>query len=128
VTAKELLKFIQEHIPTFADARIVGPGKGYHYTSHFGSIKESGKFLGAPMDKNLDKTQVTWKSPPAKHDPGVVFAYPELRSAREEASGDPILEIEFLEAVLAVHVQEASCGGGPTLLIPNRNIDGFRQV
>lgn len=83
---------MKTNIPTFQNLEIIEAGIAYHYTSHYNKILELGKFLGAPIDKNLDKTQVTLISPPATNDPGVVFAYLDSSDAKEEGFGCDVVE------------------------------------
>lgn len=84
--------------------------------------------MGAPIDKNLDKTQLSVISKPAAHDLGVVFAYEDLKAAKEEGFGCDIIELEFSKAVKARHKQEASLGAPQSLLILNTDITAFKKI
>ncbi len=114
---------------TFIDCSLLGPGRAFHYTSHGQEIEAARRFFGAPINANLDQTQMTIPSPAATADPGVVFAYADLQSAIDEAFGDQVYEIEYSAAVQATHQQEAGSGGAPpTILVVNRDIRTFRLV
>jgi hypothetical protein len=84
--ADELLEHVKKTVRTFENVELVGPGRGFHYTPYADAIEKHGRFLGAPIDENLDQTQAGEfgaHSPPATHDPGVVFAYNDIESAEE---------------------------------------------
>jgi hypothetical protein len=102
-----LLKFIVEKVPTFENPTLLdSEGVAYHYTSHWDKIQAFGKFLGAKIDEDLDRTQLTPISPPAKDDPGIVFAYENEAEAREEADGLDVVKIRYRKAVKAFHSHE----------------------
>ena len=126
MSVEELSEFISQNINTFSNLKIIGKGVAYHYTSHLDKIKKSGKILGAPIDINLDQTQITYPSRPATIDPGVVFAYLEEKDAREEGFNCDILEIEFNRAIRATHIQEAALGAPDTILILNTDIKTYK--
>lgn len=135
MSAEELKIFIETNIPTFQNLEIIENGTAYHYTSHYDKILELGKFLGAPIDENLDKTQITLISPPASSDPGVIFAYLDISATKEEGSAAKeegfncdIIEINFSEAVKATHIQEASIGAPDTVLILNTDITYHKKI
>ena len=87
---------------------MLGAGSAFHYTVNGNAIDASGRFLGAPIDCNLDKTQLALQSPPATCDPGVVYAYLKVSDSVEEGFNCDIYEIQFREAVSAIHSQEQS--------------------
>jgi hypothetical protein len=126
---EELLKFICSNIKTFASPTLIKNGVAYHYTNHYDKIIDSDGFLGAPIDENLDKTQITIPSKPATHSPGVVFAYLDEAESRREGFGCDIIMIKFKEAISATHAQEASLGQVPnTILILNTDIQCFEKL
>ncbi len=106
----ELLEHIKQAVKNFKDPKIIESGRAYHYTSNWDLIKSTGKFLGAPIDENLDHTQSSLKSPPASNDPGVVFCYEEYEEAKEEGMGSQMIEIQFESAIKAMHGQESDLG------------------
>ncbi len=106
MTTEELLHFVDHNVNVFTDKHIVRDGYCYHYTSHWDSINKNG-FLGALIDENLDKTQNEIYSPPAKSNPGVVFAYENIKDAREEGGGCDVIKIKYRSAISATHSQEA---------------------
>ena len=108
MSTEELLEYLKKEVPTFTELEIVENGKAYHYTKHFDKIEKIGKFLGAEINSNLDKTQNSLISKPATNDPGVVFAYSNFSDAEEEGFDCDILEIEYNKAILANHSQENS--------------------
>ena len=129
--AEELEKFILNNIPTFVDIERLGPGVAYHYTDHGRSIACDGRIRGAPIDRNLDRTQVTIPSVPATEENGVVFAYADRRHAVEEGSisaNCEVIELRYRSAVLAAHGQEGSLGAPPTLLILTSDITDFKNI
>lgn len=133
--ARELLEFIQARIPTFTEVSLLGAGRGFHYTPHAEAITRAGRFLGAPIDENLDQTQTEAVSRPATSDPGVVFAYENLSDAEDEAyigghegPDFEIFEVEYRSAVKATHDQEAFLEAPPTLLIMTTDVVGFRRL
>ncbi len=128
MTSQELAEFIQTAISTFTDVELLGAGKAYHYTNHAAAIVQSGRFLGAPIDAELDKTQNHLVSPPATADPGVVFAYEQFEVAKEEGFGCKIIEVNFSSAVRATHVQEAELDAPPAVLILNTEIASFNLM
>lgn len=127
MTSEELQDFIKTNIPTFDNFQIIENGIAYHYTSHFEKILAFGKFLGAPINNNLDQTQLTLVSKPATHDPGVVFAYLNIEDTKEEGFGCDVVEIEFKKALRATHTQEASIGAPDTILIMTSEIVKFTK-
>ncbi|PCJ86744.1 MAG: hypothetical protein COA57_05910 [Flavobacteriales bacterium] len=128
MTAEELRDFISSNILTFDNLKIIENGVAYHYTTHFDKIEKTGKFLGAPIDKNLDQTQVTLPSKPATNDLGVVFAYLDEEETRDEGCDCDIVEIEFTKALKATHVQEATLGAPDTILILNTDIKNYKNI
>ncbi len=106
----ELLEHIRQVVPNFIDPVIIESGTAYHYTSNWDLVYSSRRFLGAPIDENLDQTQSSLKSPPATNDPGVVFCYEEYKDAKEEGIGAQIVEIQFESAIKAMHGQESDLG------------------
>lgn len=130
MTIQELELFISESVPVFANLEIIGEGFAFHYTPNYNSIVSHGSFLGAPIDENLDQTQITLYSLPAIHDPGVVFAYLDENDAREEGFGDnmEIVKISFSAALKATHSQEAVWTDAPaTILILTTDILNFEK-
>jgi hypothetical protein len=126
--AEELATFIARNVPTFRVLEVVGPGVGFHYTYYSDAIERSGRFFGAPIDEELDRTQFSLASVPAKHDPGVVFAYENFADAAEEGWGCEVYEIQYKKAVLASHMQEELLGAPPTLLILTSEISSFKHL
>jgi hypothetical protein len=108
MTATQLKEFIEARVPTYKEVKVLGAGSAFHYTSNGDAIDASDKFLGAPIDDNLDRTQLALQSPPATCDPGVVYGYLKLSDSLEEGFGCDIFEIQFREAVSAIHSQEQS--------------------
>jgi len=106
MTAGQLKEFIEARVPTYTDVQALGAGSAFHYTANADAIDATGKFFGAPLDGNLDKTQITLHSPPATCDLGAVYAYLKLSDSVEEGFGCEIYEIRFHEAVSAIHSQE----------------------
>ncbi len=108
MTAIQLKEFIEASVPKYKEVKILGPGSAFHYSANVDAIDASAKFLGAPIDGNLDKTQLALRSSPATCDPGVVYAYLKVSDSVEEGFGCDIYEIRFHEAVSAIHSQEQS--------------------
>lgn len=106
MTATELKEFLGARVPTYADVKVLGAGSAFHYTANSDAIDATGKFFGAPIDENLDKTQEIIPSPAATCDPGVVYGYLKLSDSVEEGFDCDIYEIRFCEAVSAIHSQE----------------------
>ena len=106
MTATELKEFLEARVPTYTDVKVLGAGTAFHYTANGDTIDASGKFFGAPIDENLDKTQEIIPSPAATCDPGVVYGYLRLGDSVEEGFDCDIYEIRFREAVSAIHSQE----------------------
>jgi len=127
-TTEELVGFVKACIPTFVEVRRIGPGSAFHYTSHADAIDRCGKFCGAPITPNLDRTQGGLTSNPASSDPDVVFAYLNINDTAEEGSGCIVYEIFFDEAVWAWHIQEKELGAPPTILILTSAITSFRRI
>ena len=141
MTPAELSDFIRKNVPVFSVMREMEGGSAFHYTSQRAGIERTKMFLGAEVNADLDHTQVALVSPPAKHDPGVVFAYENLIDSAEEGDKCDIIEVEYTGALLAMHTQESALGDllavhtqesghstPPTLLIINRDITRFRYV
>lgn len=131
MTTEELLKFIENEIPTFRDLKLLQNGLSYHYTRHWQAIQTTGGFLGAPISRNLDQTQTALRSPPATDDNGVVFTYADKWDAIKEGSVVPkteLIEITYEDAVQATHSQEAKIGAPPSILILVPNIMDYRIV
>ncbi|NQS97057.1 MAG: hypothetical protein HQ591_01240 [candidate division Zixibacteria bacterium] len=103
MNAEKLKTFIKNKIPTFDNVGVIGPGTAFHYTMHAEAILADGRFYGAPIDENLDKTQTSLVSKQAKADPGVVFAYELIEDAKEEGFGCKIFKIKYNKAVYAIH-------------------------
>jgi hypothetical protein len=135
MTANELANFLREKVPTFEEVVVVGQGTGYHYTPYVADIEVAGKLIGAPINGELDRTQVDELPSRATNDPGVIFAYPEFDAARDEAHGGTyaaqfvVLELNYREAVAAYHAQERALDPElpPTLLILTTDIVGFKR-
>jgi hypothetical protein len=125
MTAHELAAHLLKNVSTFRQPRVIGPGVAYHYSPHRMLIESTGCFLGAPLDTNLDFTQSELVSAPAKHDPGVVFAYVERGDAADEGFGCELFELRYRAAVLAEHIQEAALGAPETVLILTSDIESF---
>ena len=117
MSTEELLEYLKKEVQTFTELEIVENGIAYHYTNHFDKIEKIGRFLGAEINSNLDKTQNTLVSKPATSNPGVVFAYENLSDAEEEGFGCDIIEIEYKKAILANHSQENSLDSITNLLL-----------
>lgn len=129
MSAEELKIFISENIPTFQNIKIIENRVAYHYTSHYDKLVNSGKFLGAPINKELDKTQLSVPSKPATSDPGVVFAYQNLYETIEEGENCDIIKIYFSQALQATHIQEnVSSEDRDTILILNTDIKRFKKI
>jgi len=137
MNSNELKIFIENKIPTFTDVKLLdGAGFAYHYTPHKDKIIKSGKFLGAPIDINLDKTYEKIDPEPAKHDPGVVFGYPNLEITKKlgKYGKCDFFEIEYKSAVSAIHDHERKLGEiagietPPTICILTNDIIGFRII
>lgn len=122
------MQFVADNVPTLQSLQALGPGAAYHYTGRWNEIQACGKLLGAPIDQNLDHTQETLNSPPAMHDPGVVFAYSELTDAYMEGFSLDVIRIHYASALQASHVQEATCDAPPTILILTGEVVGFDYV
>ena len=138
MTATQLREFIESRVQTYTDVKVLGAGSAFHYTANADAIDATGKFFGAPIDENLDKTQITLHSPMAKSDPGVVYGYLKLSDSMEEGFGCEIYEIRYHEAVSAIHSQEkvlsAMSSGGEvtdypaTILILTSDIIDFKRL
>ena len=124
----ELKNFVLNNVHTFDHLKIIKNGVAYHYTSYYDKIEKAGRFLGAPIDKNLDQTQLTIPSKQATCTPGVVFAYLDKKDAEEEGFDCDIIEIEFCNALQATHVQEVTLGAPDTILIINTDIKKFKKI
>lgn len=131
--ATDIAKYIHENVPTFQNIEILGQGVAYHYSRHPGDIIANG-FLGAPLTRDLDRTQNPNENHKASHKPGVVFGYESLDEAAEE--GDcakylfhgcepKIFRINFTAAVRAVHIQETLLEAPPTIMISTTEIESF---
>lgn len=110
MNTEELLEYLKQEVKTFINLEIIEEGIAYHYTNHFSKIEKDKKFLGAEINKNLDKTQQELISKPATNDPGVVFAYENLEDAIEEGFDCDIIEIKYKKAISANHTQENELG------------------
>lgn len=128
MTAEQLREFIVANIEMFFDVKVLNAGVAFHYTQHAATIESEGRFLGAPIDKDLDQTQRSLESKPAEHNPGVVFAYDDIQSAKEEGFDCEILRIEYDQAVSAFHMQEHAIGAGCTLMILTSDIKEFERL
>jgi hypothetical protein len=128
MTTEELQDFIKTNIPTFDNFQIIENGIAYHYTSHLEKILGMGRLLGAPINIDLDQTQMTLVSKPATHDPGVVFGYLNIEDSKEEGFGCDIVKIEFRKALQVTHIQEASIGAPDTILILTSEILKFMTI
>ena len=126
MTTAELANFINMNIPTFIGIELLETGKAYHYTPNSDAIFESGRFLGAPINNQLDKTQTQLYSPPAVSDPGVVFAYEQFEATNTEGFNCKIIEVRYATAIRAKHSQEAELGAPPTVIMLNTEITGFK--
>ncbi len=135
--SSDIARHLSDSLPAFQDIAVLGSGTAYHYTVHADAIENSGKFLGAPLDLNLDYTQNPNKPNVATCDPGVVFAYSEMEAAAEEGesarfvypgSNPEIFEIRYSSAVQATHAQEVHLGAPPTILISSMEITSFKRV
>jgi len=117
---KELAEFIKKKVPNFQNLEIIENGVAYHYTKHWNEIKTMGRFLGAKIDEELDITQKL-PSVPAQHDPGVVFAYEDIKNAIEEGIGCEIIKLHYREAIKADQGQEVRwTGASATILVSVR--------
>ncbi|MFC1574855.1 hypothetical protein ACFL3Z_02125 [Gemmatimonadota bacterium] len=128
MTAKEIADFLRAQVPTFQDIEVLSTGRAFHYTPHADRIEAFGRFLGAPLTVNIDRTQDRPESPQATSDPGVVFAYAALSDAVEEGFNTEIFEISYQSAVRATHSQEAELGAPPTILISSSEISECRRL
>ncbi len=131
MSADDIADFVRSHVRTFEGVEVLPTGTAFHYTHHGDAIQALGRFLGAPLTANLDRTQSTLRSPPATADPGVVFAYSDLSDAIEEGFGAEIIEVSFKCAVRATHSQEAALDSSaqlPTILICSSDISHFRRL
>lgn len=134
--ANTIASYLKQAVPTFEGVEVAGPGVAYHYTVHADAIESLGRFLGAPLTPDLDRTQNTTAPNVARSDPGVVFAYDDLSEAAEEGDAAryvygreaEVVEIHYSGAVRATHVQEASLGAPPTLLISTAEIIRFKRL
>jgi len=140
-SSADLANYVRRNVPVFEQVALLGPGCGYHYTTHWLRIEEAGKFFGAPISAVLHQTQRTSEASPWAIDPaGIVFAYEDLEKSREEGRGQQIIWLRYHSAVRAMHALEAKdlearnkkAFAGytflirPTLLIPAREIAEFR--
>lgn len=137
MNANSIAQYLSTYVPTFQGIEVLGPGVAYHYTINAKAIETDGKFLGAPLNPNLDQTQNPNQPNIATSNPGVVFAYEELEVAAEEGdctrliySGvEPeIFEVHYAAAVRAAHVQEALLDAPPTILISSAEIIFFKRL
>ena len=132
MTAQDIAAYIRSYVPNFVDVEILSSGTAYHYTTHADQINADGRFLGAPLTPDLDRTQNNPRSPQATNDPGVVFAYENINDAVDEGFNQMIVEISYSAAVRATHEQEAAldydAGAPPTILISSNEIVSFRIV
>lgn len=123
MTTEELFDYITKEVPNFINPEIIGPGVAYHYTSHADKIISTNQFLGAPINKDLDRTQQSLQSIPATNSPGVVFAYKDFKDAKEEGFGCSIFKIEFISAIRAMHGQESELSSSTSDLIKSMGLD-----
>jgi hypothetical protein len=135
--AEDVKEFIRREVPTFGNISILGPGMAYHYTIHAELIESSGRFLGAALTMDLDRTQDPNVPRIATSDPGVVFAYRDIAEAAEEGdaaalaypgASPELFCIHYVAAVEATHLQEAQLGASPTLLIASIDIESFERL
>jgi hypothetical protein len=107
-TSADLATYLKLNVPGFEKVSLLGPGNGYHYTTHLLKIQQTGRFLGITPSASLDQTQKTMGfSEPAVDEDGVVFAYEDLAKAKQEGVGQQIIQIAFRSAVSAMHAAEA---------------------
>src|SRR5437899_1344091 len=91
MTASDLLAYVRTNVQNFGDVKLLEHGKAFHYTNHADDIEAAKKFLGAPIDQNLDCRQQDIPSPKATHELGVIFAYQDLaETAGEAVVGDKV--------------------------------------
>jgi hypothetical protein len=129
MNTEELLAFILANVPNFLLPTTIGAGTAFHYTTHFEAINALGRFLGAFINEEMDRTQQQLISPPARDPNGVVFAYDGIDEAVKEGFGTQIIEIIFNSAIRASHGQEVALDGAPdTIIILASEITGFRFV
>ena len=122
LAAQQLKEFVERYVRVFTEVQLLDKGEAFHYTPHAETISKSGRILGAPIDNNLAGTQRTSSSQPAKHDPGVIFAYPTIEKAVEQGLDFEILRIAYTKAISATHSLEAQYAKygvqiAPTVLI-----------
>jgi hypothetical protein len=142
-SSADLAAYIKRNIPGFEQVTLLGPGSGYHYTTHWLEIAKTGKFFGAPISAALHQTQKTSDpSPPAADPNGIVFAYEDLAKSKEEGRGQQIIRLRYYSAVWAMQAAEArnleklnrlGFAGytfliRPTLLILAVEVDEYRLV
>jgi hypothetical protein len=142
-SSADLATYIKLNVPGFDQVTLLGPGTGYHYTTHWLEIAETGKFFGAPISAGLHQTQGTPGMSPSAIDPeGIVFAYEDLEKSREEGRGQQIIWVRYHSGVRAMQSAEAERLEAlnkkpfsgytflirPTLLIMARDIAEFGLV
>ena len=132
----ELLQFISTRVQNFTKPEIIHNGVAYHYTMHSNLIEASGRFLGAAITKEIDRTQDGVESIPAKEIDGLVFAYEDIEASKEEGFIMPedkkknkIYEIKFRTAIRANHQQEVDFSSAPpTIIVIASEITDFKIV
>jgi len=129
---QKLLDVLRSGRTVFEKVEIVGPGTAYHYSPHGAALVASGRFLGASVNEDIDRTQQSSvESPPATDPQGVVFAYEDEADAREEGFGCEIFRIDYRRAVKAVHSQEdalLAAAASRTVLIVAGDIERFESI
>lgn len=107
----DLYAFLIENVPNFAEPEILNSeGECYHYTAHWNKIQQSNIFKGAKINKDLDQTQNINYLGEAIETEGVVFAYENLKDAREEGFGLDIIKLRYKTAIKALHKAEDELG------------------
>ncbi len=107
-SSADLATYIKRNVPGFEQVTLLGPGNGFHYTTHWLQIERTGRFLGAPISAGLHQTQKTSDvSPPAVDPNGIVFAYEDLAKSKEEGRGQQVIRLRYYSAVRAMQPAEA---------------------
>lgn len=108
---KKLKEFLIKKVPNFSNPKIhLTEGECFHYTHHWDKINSLNKFKGAKINEDLDQTQNINFEAEASEDIGVVFAYENIKDAREEGFGLDIIKIKYKNAISCVHKAEDNLG------------------
>lgn len=134
MTVEEIIKFIEENVPVFTNPEIVYDGESYHYTMHSDLIDNYGRFLGRPVDDDMDHTQLTLTSIPASADEGVVYSYEDFEAAMKEGYVMPsekdvvIYLLRYKKAIRTIHSQEETLDAPLTIIIRACDIIDYKIV